>query len=146
MNGFYTFTPEEQNDTEYPTADRTFSANFLTYRQTHNSIADQYLVRGGLGYTLWPAQGLQLTAGVRWEGIPPSDAIGDSLGFRRPGYSVSIEPGLAWNQKHFSLTLTAPVALYRNRQQSVPEEELGRPPGDAAFADFSILAGFIWRF
>ncbi len=146
LNGFYTFTPEEQNDTEYPTADRAFSANFLTYRQTHNSIADQYLLRGGLSYAVWPAQGLQATLGARWEGIPPGDIIGGDLGYRRPGYSVSIEPGLAWNRKSFSVTLTAPVALYRNRQQSVPEEELGRPPGDAAFADFSILAGFTWRF
>jgi hypothetical protein len=146
LNGFYTMTPEEQNDTEHPLADRPFSAAFLTYRQTQNSIADQYLLRGGLSYLVWPSQGLQTTVGVRWEGIPAEDAIGGDLGFRRPGYSVSIEPGLAWHRKHYSLTITAPVAVHRNRVQSAPEAELGRPPGDAAFADFSILAGFTWRF
>lgn len=146
LNGFYTLTPQEQNDTEYPLADRPFTAAFLTDLQTHNSIADQYLLRGGLSQVLWPAQGLTLTVGARWEGIPAEDAIGDSMGFRRPGYSVSIEPGLAWNRRQFAATLTAPVALYRNRVQSAPEAELGRPPGDAAFADFSIIAAFSWRF
>ena len=145
-NGFYLFTPQEQNDTEYPSADRPFSAAFLTDLQTHNSIPDQYLVRGGLGYTVWPTQGVQATVGVLWEGIPADDAIGDSMGFRRPGYTVSVEPGLTWNHRKFSLNVTAPVAVYRNRLQSAPEAALGRAPGDAAFADFSILAGFTWRF
>ncbi len=146
LNGSYTFTPAEQNDTEYPLADRPLTAAFLTPLQTHNSIADQYLGRAGLSYVLWPEQGLTLSLGARMEGVPVYDAIGASMGFRRPGYTVSVEPSIAWNYKNNSLTVTAPVAVYRNRLQSAPEAKLNRSPGDAAFADYSILATFAHRF
>jgi hypothetical protein len=36
--------------------------------------------------------------------------------------------------------------MYRNRLQSSPEAQLGRAPGDAAFADLSVLAGFTYQF
>jgi hypothetical protein len=146
LNGSYTMTPEEQNDTEHPLADRPLNAAFLTPLQTHNSIADQYLGRGGLSYVLCPEQGLTLSFGARMEGITANDVIGDSMGFRRPGYTVSVEPSIAWAYKKSSLTISAPVAVYRNRLQSAPEEELNRQPGDAAFADYSILATFTHRF
>ena len=146
LNGSYILTPEEQNGTEYPLADIPRTAAFFTTRQTHNSISDQYLGRGGLSYVIWPAQSLSVSFGARIEGIPAEDAIGGSLGFRRPGYTVSIEPGIAWSHKKNSLAVSVPIAMYRTRLQSIPEFELGRLPGDAAFADFSILASSSYRF
>jgi hypothetical protein len=139
-------TPQEQNDTEYPLADRPFTAAFLTPLQTHNSIPDQYFGRGGFNYLVLPKQGLAVSLGARIEGIPAYDAIGDSMGFRRPGYTISIDPGMAWTYKKISLSVSVPVAAYRNRLQSAPEAALNRPPGDAAFADYSILASFNYRF
>src|SRR6266568_820677 len=79
-------------------------------------------------------------------GVPVYDAIGGSLGFRRPGYTISVEPGISWTGKRNAFSLNAPVALYRNRERSASEIALGRPGGDAAFADFSILASFTHRF
>jgi hypothetical protein len=105
-----------------------------------NSIWDAYVARGGLQYALWPSQGLALSLGGRIEGVPPEDLIGDTEGRRRPGYAVSIEPGISWTYKKATLNVTAPVALHRNRQ-----DYLGRP-GDAAFADFVILSGITYRF
>ena len=87
-----------------------------------------------------------LLLGGRIEGVPVFDAIGGSLGYRQPGYTVSIEPGLTWDGKRNSLSILAPVAVYRNRQRSAAEMAMGRPGGDASFADFSILATFTHRF
>lgn len=116
------------------------------------SIADQYLLRGGFAVSLIPKWGLSLTIGVRWEGVPVEDVIGDTDGFRRPGYAVSVEPGLGWMRGRWSAQVLAPVAVYRNRQASVADERfgeitgMGTVPGDAAFADYSILANVSFRF
>ncbi|HYV27228.1 MAG TPA: hypothetical protein VFA77_06820, partial [Candidatus Eisenbacteria bacterium] len=55
-----------------------------------------------------------------------------------PGFAISIEPGLVYSKNRWTASLSAPVALYRNRERSVIDEQTGRH-GDAAFADFMIL-------
>ncbi len=116
------------------------------------SIADQYMARGGFAFSLVPKWGLSLSIAGRIEGVPVEDALGDTDGFRRPGYSVSIEPGLGWMRGRWSAQVLAPVALYRNRQASVADERygeitgLGTIPGDAAFADYTIIANVAFQF
>jgi hypothetical protein len=115
------------------------------------SIADQYLARAGFGYTFLPKYGLTFTLGGRIEGVPVRDLIGGSEGFRRPGFAVSIEPGLVYARKGWTASLSAPVALYRAREKSVPDIEFeslsGKPQhGDAAFADFMILGSIAKSF
>jgi hypothetical protein len=113
---------------------------------TFNSISDQYFGRGGFSYLLWPERGLTLSLGARIEGVPVYDAIGGSLGFRQPGYTISVEPGISWTGKKNSFSILAPVTAYRIRQRSAAEIAMGRPLGEASFADFSILASFNHRF
>jgi hypothetical protein len=98
------------------------------------SVNDSYLARVGLGYTFLPKYGLTFTLGGRLEGAPPEDLIGSSAGRRRPGYAVSIEPGIVFIKNRWFASFSAPVALYRNRQ----EDSTGAS-GDAAFADFMTL-------
>lgn len=142
LQGSYMITPEEQNNTRRTTGNEGAPVDVRTF----NSITDQYFGRGGLSYFVWPEQGLALSLGGRIEGVPVYDAVGGSMGFRRPGYTISIEPGLSWSGGRNSLSVSAPVAVYRNRERSAPEIALGRPGGDAAFADFSILASYTRRF
>lgn len=120
-NGTYLLNPEGQNS-------------------IGNSIWDAYVARAGLQYAIWPSQGLALSLGGRVEGVPPEDLVGDTEGRRRPGYAISIEPGISWTYKRASFNVTAPVALYRNRQ-----DYLGRS-GDAAFSDYVIIGSATWRF
>lgn len=141
LQGNYLLTPEEQNDTETPLGDSPTTAPNRKY----GSIADQYFGRVGMSYTFWPEQGLTLSFGGRIEGIPAYDAVGDSMGFRRPGYTISVEPSIAWSFGRNVLAVYAPVAVYRNRERSAPEVALHRPRGDAAFADYSIIASFSRR-
>ena len=142
VQGSYLITPEEQNDTETTLGDSSTTPGVVK----HDSIPDQYFGRGGFSYVIWPEKGLSLSLASRIEGIPVYDAVGGSMGFRRPGYAISIEPGISWTGKKNAFSINTPVALYRNRERSAPEIFLGRPGGDAAFADFSILASFTHRF
>jgi hypothetical protein len=116
------------------------------------SISDQYLARAGFTYTLVKSWGLALSLGGRVEGVPVEDALGGSNGFRRPGYTIAIEPGITLMKGRFSAAVYAPVALYRNRQASVADKRWdqivggGTTGGDAAFADFVITASIGYRF
>jgi len=131
LAGTYIATPEEENGVP------TFRSN---PNEKIMSIADQYLGRGGFGYTFLPKYGLTFTLGGRIEGAPVKDLIGGSNGFRRPGFAVSIEPGLVFQKNSWSASVSAPVALYRNRERSVADMQTSPSAhGDAAFADFMLL-------
>ena len=108
------------------------------------SIADQYLARTGVTYSGASWKGFGVGLGGRLEGVPVEDLIGDSDGFRRPGYAFSIEPALSYSRGPHAVSVAVPVALYRNRTRSVPDRlEPGRH-GDAAFADYVVMLGY-WR-
>ena len=90
-------------------------------------------------------------AGVRDECLPVHDLVGGSNGFRRPGYIISVEPSVSYKLKNFSAYVTVPVAVKRDRTQSVPDkiktQQTGvYTQGDAAFADYTINIGCSFRF
>ena len=109
------------------------------------SVADQYQARLGVSWSIPWVSGLAVSVGGRIEGVPPRDLLGSSDGFRRPGFAVSVEPGIAFATGKHTFSLSVPVAVYRERQQSVPEEENG-VHGDASFADYLIIASWSVRF
>ncbi len=142
VNGAYTITPEEKNGVQTQRRN-PFEAEM--------SIADSYLGRVGLEGVLWPAYGLTLSLAGRIEGVPVYDAVGGSDGFRRPGFAISIEPGLMASIKSWSFGVYAPVALYRNRERSVPDKQWAAATstprhGDAAFADYLLMFSLSKRF
>lgn len=110
------------------------------------SVADQYVARLGATYTRKSWKGLAMSLGGRLEGVPVEDLIGDSDGFRRPGYAVSVEPGLSYTHGVYNFALSVPVALYRNRLRSVPDRRVPGRHGDAAFADYVVLFGYGRKF
>ncbi len=140
-NAFYISNPRGVNGT-------------LTYRSASNeymcSVADQYAARLGF-LSQSKLHGLSISWGGRIEGVPVKDLIGESLGFRRPGYVVSLEPGVTYMKGKTAVNFNAPMAVYRIRKQSVTDKEIqdatGVPRnGDAAFADYLISAGVTYRF
>jgi hypothetical protein len=146
VGGVYMITPEEQNDTEFTIADLPIVQGLLTDALRHNTIADLYSGRIGVSYVILPEKGLSLSLGARIDGVPANDAVGGSEGFRRPGFSIAVEPGISYTYKRHNFSVTTPVALYRFRERTVVEEELGRPAGDSAFADFVVYATYSLRF
>ena len=139
-SGFYLFTPKNTNATL--TRGTLVNADPLT---AYHSVADQYAVRGGVSFALLPKQGILFNLGGNWEGVPSKDVFGKSEGFRRPGYVVSVDPGLFYAGSHTTLSLRVPFALYRNRILSQSDIATGRH-GDAAFADFLVEIGASYRF
>jgi hypothetical protein len=137
VSGTYLINPEGTNGT--PTFRGSVGEEVM-------SIADQYVGRIGASYSRAGWKGLGLSLGGRLEGVPVEDLIGDSDGFRRPGYAISAEPGLSYVRGPYNFSLAVPIALYRNRTRSVPDRAVPGRQGDAAFADYVILMGFGQRF
>jgi hypothetical protein len=127
--GFYLVNPAETNGT------RTTSS--ITSVTAYNSVADQYQARLGVSQLLMARYRLTASLGGRLEGVPALDLTGGDRGFRRPGYVVSVEPGISFSTGHDSFSLSVPVAVVRNRVRSYADR-LGTGQGDAAFADFLI--------
>lgn len=109
------------------------------------SVSDQYAARIGVAVPAPKIRGLSISFSGRTEGVPVKDLIGKSDGFRRPGYAISVEPGLLYSRKRDTWSISMPIAVQRNRLRSVPDLADDRS-GDAAFADNVLLIGYSRRF
>jgi hypothetical protein len=140
---FYLINPREENGTVF--------RGTTPENPIFHSVPDQYLGRIGISVPLWLEEGIALTIGGRIDGIPVHDLIGDSGGFRRPGFVVYVDPGVTWAFGNNFVSLNGPAAVDRDRQQSVLEKDLSRQTGTnvhggAGFADFLIVASYARRF
>ena len=109
------------------------------------SVTDQYLARLGTMIAMPWVDGMSFGIGGRIEGIPPHDLIGSDVGFRRPGFALSVEPSLVWATGKDVFSLSVPYAIVRNRQRSETDQQTGTH-GDAAFADWLLLLSWSRRF
>jgi hypothetical protein len=137
-SGIYLVNPRNVNGT--PSILANLRDDVLTPEQEYrryNSVSDQYVVRVGAGMPIKQVRGLTLTLVTRVEGVPSFDFIGHNDGFRRPGHSVFIEPGLIYTRGRHSWSISAPVAIERRRD---PDARGTR--GDATFADYFLLFGY----
>lgn len=133
----YLFNPEDTNDV------KTFRSQ---PGQSLMSVTDQYLYRAGVSQYIPKVRGLALSLGIRGEGVPVRDLLGDSNGFRRPGFIFSLDPGLMYNYRQTTLSVNGPWALYRNRPPSVPEIQYNITNGDAFFADYTVVVALSHHF
>jgi len=117
----------------------TYTATTPGSRQL--SVPDQYLFRGGVGYAVPKLRGIAVSIAGRDEGVPARDLIGREDGFRRPGYAVSIEPGLEFARGRNLWSFSYAIAVLRDRTRSVTDVRAGTH-GDAAFADGVLMLGY----
>jgi len=162
-NGYYLFNARQSNGTykSAPTVVKSpVDGEILDTLDGYNIYAspDQYFVRAGLSTTVFKK--LNVSLAFRWEGIPAYDAIGGQIAYRRPGYVMAIEPGIAYTTGGHSFYLFVPKNIVRNRIQSaadIASQDLQNSvisdpadyvhvQGDAAFADYSISVGYSYRF
>jgi hypothetical protein len=136
FQGTYLFSPADTNGV----------STFRTRRgENVFSVTDQYLYRGGVLRSIPGIRGLAASFGGRMEGVPVRDAFGASNGFRRPGYAISVEPGLLYGRGPWTFSINTPIAVERNRRKSVTDYQ-NNFHGDAAFADVSFIVGVTRRF
>jgi len=139
FNGSYIATPQNHNDV-------LRSATALNNPNTaYNSISDEYLLEAGVSHPIRKIRGLNVSFGPRMEGVPAHDLIGKGLGFRRPGFAISLMPGILYAHGKSVLSASVGRAIYRNRTRS-EADLLSGGHGDAAFADYVWLAGYSFRF
>lgn len=141
-NGSYAATPQEKNGVP------TYRSNPF---EAEMSIADTYQARIGAEYAITAVDGLSVSLGGRIEGVPVHDLIGGSKGFRRPGFSVAVEPGVSYAKNGWTVRVYVPVALWRQRQRSIPDLQQTQATGvyqhgDAAFADYLLMTSISKRF
>jgi len=142
--GFYLFNPRETNGI------RTFRETLSPILQNESimSVPDQYSIRLGASFSL--SDKITASLGTRFDAVPVKDLIGGSEGFRRPGSVLSVDPGISYMSRDFSINLNIPFAVRRERPQSVTDRETelitGNPRnGDAAFADYVVNLSVAYR-
>ncbi|MBI2284831.1 MAG: hypothetical protein HYU71_14045 [Bacteroidetes bacterium] len=146
-NFYYLINPREQNGVSTARGG-TASATALANGSDVMSVPDQLMLRGGVNVMV---NRFTFSAGLRNECLPVHDLVGGSLGFRRPGYIISGEPGVTYAFKKINVYAFVPIAITRNRTQSMADkittDLTGRyTKGDAAFADYAVNIGFSLRF
>lgn len=108
------------------------------------SVPDTYQARIGLTHVFRTENPFSIDASVRVEGVPWQDLIGNSNGFRRPGYAVYFEPAASYQHGNHRFNLSVPIAIERNRIKSKSDRDSGRH-GDAAFADYLLMASYSFQ-
>jgi hypothetical protein len=109
------------------------------------SVPDVYSARLGVVYALWPERGVSVSLGGRIDGQPIRDLIGGGdPGFRRPGYSISLDPSVAITTGPSQLTLSVPIRLGANREASVLDLQAGKH-GGGDFASTLIFVSYSRR-
>lgn len=146
-NFFYLASPVNQNGVSNAHGG-TPSASSIANGSNVMSVPDQLMARAGVSMQF---NRLNVSAGMRDDCLPVYDLIGKSDGFRRPGYIISAEPGVTYVFKKISLYSYVPIALVRNRTQSVPDKITTQltgvtAHGDAAFANCVVNIGANIRF
>lgn len=139
--GFYLMNPREKNNTE-----------FFADPNVRLSVPDQYMGQVGVSYTVWPKYGLAMSLGGRIDGMPVRDLIGGGDdGFRRPGFTIYVDPGVTWAYGKNSFSVSTPVAVERHRERSIRDlmdsERTGRAVrGAGGLAEFLVIASYSRRF
>ena len=145
-NFFYLANPRDVNGTV--TSAATPSAAKIAETSDVESVPDQYLIRFGASLAV---KKFNFSLGVRDDALPVHDLVGGSDGFRRPGYILQAEPGITYSFKNIAIYAYVPIAIIRDRTQSVPDIRATQitgiyTHGDAAFADYLVNVGITLKF
>ena len=149
-NYFYLANPRDVNGT--PRSAGTPDPKAVAVTSDVQSVPDQMLVRGGASLAVGK---FDFSAGARYDLLPVRDLFGNSDGFRRPGRIVSAEPGVTYRFKKIAIYGFFPIAIIRDRTQSVPDLRTTAnnasttgaiAHGDAAFADYVVNIGLTVKF
>jgi len=109
------------------------------------SVPDVFSVRGGAAFALVPSHGLSTNLGLRMDGIPLRDVVGGGDdGFRRPGYTLYVDPGVSMGAGRHQITLSVPIRLRQDFSRSLIDRERNLP-GGGDLARYLVFAGYSVR-
>lgn len=131
--GWYLLTPREQTTVASPLAGIPLS------------VPDVYSLRSGVSTALVRRLGISASLGTRIDGIPLRDLVGGSSGFRRPGYSLYLDPGIVVTARRGALSVNVPLRVHQDFQRSLADIERGSA-GGGDLARYLLLVGYTVRF
>ena len=150
-NFFYLINPKDQNGVlSFPPNVLPANAATLYHQITNdvNSVPDNYTLRAGANYTVNNFVG---TIGMRYEGAPAHDLIGQNDGLRRVGHIFSAEPGIQYKFKKSILYGFVTIPLERATVQTVPDKRQEEITGQYTitgghFANLLLFVGYTFSF
>lgn len=86
-----------------------------------NSAPDSYLVHAGVAVPLHIPK-LPTLSGLfagRFQGVPVHNVFGPTVGFRQPGYIFTLEPGLNYDTKLATYSISIPIRAAQNVESSL---------------------------
>jgi hypothetical protein len=141
FTGSYLLSPRNQTDvTRAPVAVGEKNST------VHISVPDVYTGRLGIIYGVLPEQGVSVSLGARIDGIPYHDLIGKSDGFRRPGYIIFIDPGLAVELGRSTVTFSTPIRVASRLATQALVQQSGGVIGAGDLAGMLFFVGYARRF
>jgi hypothetical protein len=140
--GIYTFSLRDQNDTyalgvTLNPAGVTATAPNLQ----HISTPDSYLFNLGLATAVPKARRINAFVQGRISGVPVHNVLTDTIGFRQPGYFITVEPGLAFSTSLANYTISAPL-----RVQAATRPNFLGSPVSSDFTHHLLVASVSFRF
>jgi hypothetical protein len=110
------------------------------------AVPDAFSARAGLAWLPSPRGALAVSAGGRMFGITRRDVLhGENLHFRRPGYEVFFEPGVAWASTANTVSLSLPIRVAQNKLDSYLDESRRAKEG-AGFVPYLVIVSYARRF
>ena len=128
------------------------STSPFTQNSLVNTVPDVYSLRAGMivpspfknNKYLRPLSGL---VAYRWDGSPQKDFIGNSNGFRQPGFFMAVELGLFYQYKRHLLQASSPISFLRYASFNSGGEKPGSPaPRTTAFSPASLNLRYTYFF
>jgi hypothetical protein len=133
LYGWYLLTPREKTSVASPLAGVPLS------------VPDVYSVRSGISAPLSRRRSISGSLGPRIDGIPLRDLVGGSSGFRRPGYSLYVDPGVVITAGRSTWSVNVPVRVHQDFKRSLADIDRGSA-GGGDLARYLVLIGYTARF
>jgi hypothetical protein len=144
-NFYYLMNPRDINGTQY-TQGKPLDPYMQQIGAYDNSVPDVFSLRAGVdvNFTRW-----SFSAGLRDEGSPVRDLIGQSNGNRRAGYTLSAEPGLIYKFKRAAVYAYVPFTISHSINQNLIDKMVSAHTGvytvgPGGSGDYQVFAGVLF--
>ncbi len=135
LSGFYSVSLTKHTDVLFPAENRLWAA------------PDVYSLRTGFSYGIKAEPGISMSLGGRMDGTMVSDLVGGRTDYyRKPGYTMYLDPGLAFQSGPNQFTLNVPVRVRHDYMNMLINNAQTVRGGAGGVSDFVIYAGFSRRF
>jgi hypothetical protein len=112
--GLYVFSLKEQNNTlAFGAALNPAGPQAVAANVRYLSTPDSYLFNGSVASPIPYLKGMAATLGGKIAGVPTWNAVTSTIGYRQPGYIVTMDPGLAWNTSFASYFISMPLRMHQ---------------------------------